>query len=100
MSMGFSSKNTRVSCLPDPGIKPASLTSLALAAQFFTTGATCYTLVLIKKKKKKLSIAMFLNFYPSSLFYFELTPVTGEGNGNPLRILAWRILWTEEPGGL
>ena len=24
----------------------------------------------------------------------------GEGNGNPLSILAWRITWTEEPGGL
>ena len=24
----------------------------------------------------------------------------GEGNGNPLRILAWRIPQTEEPGGL
>ena len=24
----------------------------------------------------------------------------GEGNGNPLRILAWRIPGTEEPGGL
>ena len=24
----------------------------------------------------------------------------GEGNGNPLGILAWRIPWTEEPGGL
>ena len=24
----------------------------------------------------------------------------GEGNGNPLRLLAWEILWTEEPGGL
>ena len=23
-----------------------------------------------------------------------------EGNGNPLRILAWKIPWTEEPGGL
>ena len=23
-----------------------------------------------------------------------------EGNGNPLSILAWEILWTEEPGGL
>ena len=21
------------------------------------------------------------------------------GNGNPLSILAWKILWTEEPGG-
>ena len=24
----------------------------------------------------------------------------GEGLGNPLHILAWRIPWTEEPGGL
>ena len=24
----------------------------------------------------------------------------GEGNGNPLQCLAWRIPWTEEPGGL
>ena len=24
----------------------------------------------------------------------------GGGNGNPLHILAWRIPWTEEPGGL
>ena len=24
----------------------------------------------------------------------------GEGSGNPLPLLAWRIAWTEEPGGL
>ena len=24
----------------------------------------------------------------------------GVGNGNPLQFLAWRIPWTEEPGGL
>ena len=24
----------------------------------------------------------------------------GEGHGNPTSILAWRIPWTEEPGGL
>ena len=24
----------------------------------------------------------------------------GEGNGNPLSILAWRIPWAEEPGEL
>ena len=23
----------------------------------------------------------------------------GEGNGNPLHVLAWEIAWTEEPGG-
>ena len=26
--------------------------------------------------------------------------IPGEGNGNPFSILAWRIPWTEEPGGL
>ena len=25
---------------------------------------------------------------------------SGEGNGNPLSILAWEITWTEEPGEL
>ena len=25
---------------------------------------------------------------------------SGEGNGNPLSILAWRIPWTKEPGRL
>ena len=25
--------------------------------------------------------------------------MVGEGNGNPLSILAWEITWTEEPGG-
>ena len=32
-------------------------------------------------------------------FHFSLS-CTGEGNGNPLRILAWRIPGTEELGGL
>ena len=26
--------------------------------------------------------------------------IKGEGNGNPLCILAWRVPWMEEPGGL
>ena len=26
--------------------------------------------------------------------------IPGEGNGNPLQFSCWRILWTEEPGGL
>ena len=26
--------------------------------------------------------------------------IPGEGNDNPLSILAWEIPWTEEPGGL
>ena len=28
----------------------------------------------------------------------ELGHFPGEGNGNPLSILAWEIPWTEEPG--
>ena len=27
-------------------------------------------------------------------------PGSGEGNGSPLQYFAWRIPWTEEPGGL
>ena len=30
----------------------------------------------------------------------ELGRFPGGGLGNPLNILAWRIAWTEEPGGL
>ena len=33
---------------------------------------------------------------PSLTSYF----IAGEGNGNPLRVLAWRIPWTEKPGRL
>ena len=32
-------------------------------------------------------------------FHFSLSRI-GEGNGNPLSVLAWRIPGTEEPGGL
>ena len=35
---------------------------------------------------------------PGSILESERSP--GEGNGNPLHILAWKIPWTEEPGGL
>ena len=30
----------------------------------------------------------------------QLERSSGRGNGNPSRILVWRIPWTEEPGGL
>ena len=39
------------------------------------------------------------NARDSSLFP-GLGKSLGEGNGNPLHILAWEIPWTEEPGGL
>ena len=35
------------------------------------------------------------------LFCFDTSQdYDGEGNGNPLQYSSWRILWTEEPGGL
>ena len=40
--------------LPDPGIKPASLMSPALARGFFTTSATWEAHIKFKKKKTKL----------------------------------------------
>ena len=30
----------------------------------------------------------------------ELGRSLGEGNGNPVQYLAWRIPWTEETGGI
>ena len=35
---------------------------------------------------------------PGSILDWGRSP--GEGKGNPLQYLAWRIPWTEEPGGL
>ena len=60
--MGFSSQEywSGLPCppprdLPDPGIKPASLTSPVLAGRFFTTSATWEVVVciLLPKNKKK-----------------------------------------------
>ena len=35
---------------------------------------------------------------PGSIPGLERSP--GQGNGNPVHILAWRIPWTKKPGGL
>ena len=37
---------------------------------------------------------------PKCLYRLLLFTNTGAGNGNPLRFLAWKVLWTERPGGL
>ena len=68
LSVRFSGKNTGVGCcasppgnLPDPGIKPASLTFPALAGRFFTTSATWQLRpgtakwIIEKKKRQKYS---------------------------------------------
>ena len=31
---------------------------------------------------------------------YQYLALSGEGNGNPLQYSSWRVLWTEEPGGL
>ena len=44
------------------------------------------------------SLELFKIFY---LFIFGcLESQFGEGNGGPSSTLAWKIPWTEEPGGL
>ena len=67
-----------------------------------------------KKKKKKeeeegkeaftsyLSLWITLGCHDPRLTFFKCQKfyLNGEGNGNHSHILAWRIPWTDEPGGL
>ena len=68
--------------LPIPGIK---LTSPALGSQFFPGGQV------VKNPPANAGDS-------SSISGSEKSP--GEGNGNPLKYLAWEIPWTVGPGGL
>ena len=43
-------------------------------------------------------MAQMLKYLPGSTPGLGRSP--GEGNGNPLQYFAWRIPWTEKPGGL
>ena len=51
-------------------------------------------------------LSWWLNWYRICLqcrrpgLYSWLGKIPGEGNGNPRHILAWRMQWTEETGGL
>ena len=79
----FSGKDTGVDChfppsgyLPDPGIETASLASPALAGRFFTASTT--------------DLGWSLGWED---------PLE-EGMATHSSSLAWRIPWTEEPGGL
>ena len=67
LSMGFSRQEywSGLPCLPlgdlpDPGIKPASLSSPALAGRFFTISAT-YEAMWLRKKEDFLVIWIFIN---------------------------------------
>ena len=53
--------------------------------------------------KQSSSWEAYLSLIPKLHSSLELISDTnnissGEGNGNPLQILAWKIPWTEEPG--
>ena len=88
LSVGFSRHEYWLPCpplghLPDPGIKPKSLVSLALADRFFPTtppGKPCY-------------LHDFGKFFNASVFQSAKWNINSS-------TLAWRIPWTEEPGGL
>ena len=77
--------------LPNPGIELKSLRSPALAGGFFTTSATC----LVAQTAKNLPAMQEQQV--QSLGREE--PLE-EGMATHSSILAWRILWTEEPGRL
>ena len=82
--------------LPDPGIEPTSLTSPALAGKFFITSATW------KASKRASLVAQTVQNLPA----MQETQVRSLSWEDPLEkeiathssILAWRTLWTEEPG--
>ena len=65
--------------------------------------ATCLLMLLTVHLKISLTILILdasklefdLHLY-SNLWNLE----PGEGNGDPLHILAWKVLWIEKPGGL
>ena len=51
---------------------------------------------MVKKKKKKKTACSAGDLGSTS----GLGRSPGEGNGNPLQYLAWKIPWTEKPGRL
>ena len=101
LSMGFSRQEywgglprPPLGDFPHPGIKPTSITSPALAGRFFTT---CIFRGFPGGLDGKESACNAGD--QSSIPRSGGSP--GRGNGYTLsRILAWRIPWIEEPGGL
>ena len=66
-----------------------------------TLAAPCLSvLFLICEMKVVVSSTPGLSNLNKALFVKHLTQCLGEGNGTPLSILAWKIPWMEEPGGL
>ena len=77
-----------------PGIKPMSLVSPSLAGKFFSISAT-WEVFWGGSDSKALA---YNAGDPGSIPRSGRSP--GEGNGNHSSTPAWKIPWTEEPGGL
>ena len=128
-SMGFPRQEhwSRLPCpppgaLPLPGIKPSPLTSPALPSEFFTTSATWKVPKVRSRVNTKILMPTSDFGCPHLLILARdtVSPVLqknranrswsidkmigrqlgGEGDGTHSSTLAWRIPWTQEPGGL
>ena len=51
-------------------------------------------------RKGKVPLALFVGMQIDTATFKKLGIKLGEGNGTPLQYFAWKIPWTEEPGGL
>ena len=94
--------------LPHPGTKPTSLASPVLAGRVFTTGTTWEVSIGTANRQTSLQRASLLTQMLKNLPAGQKTWFPSPGQEDPLEkgmathsnILAWRIPWTEEPGGL
>ena len=115
LSMGFARQEywSRLPCpppedLPDPGTKPPSLTSPALAGRLFTIRATWEAHLLFMDTQKLTSraslVAQIVNNRPAIwetwVRFLGWEDPLEKGMTTQSSILAWRIRWTEERGRL
>ena len=119
--MGFSRQESwsGLPCPPpgdlcNPGIESVCLMSPALPSRFFTTSAICEALAPLLVLSKciylwiRVSWVLLVIKNPLPVQEMQETQVQSLHWEDPLkesmathfRILAWRIPWTEEPGGL
>ena len=94
--------------LPNTEIEPASLASPVLAGRVFTTGTTWEVSIGTANRQTSLQRASLLTQMLKNLPAGQKTWFPSPGQEDPLEkemathssILAWKIPWTEEPGGL
>ena len=110
LSMGFSRQEHWVGLpfpmpqdLPDPGVKPASPVSSALAGGFFTIVPKNDFGGKRKNKHGSYLVAQTVKNLPAMQETWVLSlgreGSLEKGMATHASILAWRIPWTEEPGG-